>query len=567
MKLVRASWFVVLVVLVATLVVPVLRQQLRIGLEELRPANVRQMEENPAEATTRLLNPYQQRAIAFVDKTYSKDAEMLMAAGVLVDNAETLKRAAGMGKSPVVWAAYGEKLMQTVPTFHRIGGSGVDPADAEAIREEEKRIAEEGQPTKLTPEQAEPYLSALRSWQEADPENAMPVALEARLLYGLHRDKDAFVVWAQAGRMPAIKSYAVERSHAVQRLLVAMGMPKAEAMVNADMSLMFPTMARLRDSARFAMYEGRLAAMREDATTAITWWQSTADFGRNTRDSADTLIGCLVGIAIQGIGAGPVWKWVPDQVSGIPGGPLLGGRYFWGDQHSLYVEHMGEENDRGLRDSLVLGNLRSQAIRAYTTEDLGAYKGYFNATRYLGFAGLALGIAAFPLIVYLAFGSWSRRAADQATGLRPAWQFILALLALSPAVIGALIVLHQPVFAENASGKMIAALVSGLAGFAFLVLVLPLLAAIPSRAAGARFRTAWRGNLRRLLPVMIAFCALIFLGMNAYAARMRSQWAEKWSAPGVSEMSELIRSLGDKWTNPTIPPDAWRAEYPPEPPN
>jgi len=566
MKLVRASWLVVLVVLVATLVVPVLRQQLRIGLEELRPANVRQMEENPAEATTRLLKPYQQRAVSFVEKTYPNDAEMLMAAGVLADNEETLKRAAGMGKSPVAWAAYGEKLMQTVPTFHRIGGSGVDPADAEAVREEEKRIAEEGEPTKLTPEQAEPYLSALRSWQEADPENALPVALEARLLYGLHRDKDAFVVWAQAGRMPAIKSYAVERSHAVQRLLVAMGMAKAEAIVNADMSLMFPTMARLRDSARFAVYEGRLAAMRGDATTAITWWQSTADFGRNMGGSADTLIGCLVGIAFQGIGAGPVWKWVPDSISGIPGGPLLGGRYFWGDQHALYVEHMGEQNDRELRDGIVVGKLRTQASSEYM-KGFGAYEGYYDATRYLGFAGVTVGLALFLLVVYLVLGSWSRRTADEATALRPVWQFILALLVIAPAVAGCVLVLRQPVFQEDSSARMIAALVSGLAGFAFLVLVLPLLAAIPSRAAGARFRTAWRGNLRRLLPVTIALCAIIFLVMSAYAARLRSQWAEKWSAPGVSEMSELIRSLGDKWTNPTIPPDAWRAEYPPEPPN
>jgi Na+/H+ antiporter NhaC len=196
----------------------------------------------------------------------------------------------------------------------------------------------------------------------------------------------------------------------------------------------------------------------------------------------------------------------------------------------------------------------------------GAYEGYYDATRYLGFAGIAVGLVLFLVVIYLAFGSWSRRAADEATNLRPVWQFILALLTLSPAVICALIVLRQPAFAENASGKMIAALVSGLAGFAFLVLVLPLLAAIPSRAAGARLRTAWRGNLRRLLPVMIALCAIVFLGANAYAARMRSQWAEKWSAPGVSEMSELIRSLGDKWTNPAIPPDAWRAEYAPTTP-
>jgi hypothetical protein len=565
MKVARASWFVVLVVLVVTLVVPALRQQLRVALEELRHANLRQTDEYPPALTTSLLKPYRDRAIAFVNQRYASDPDMLMAAALLTEDTDLLERAAEMGKSPVAWAAYVERLMQTVPTFHRIGGSGVDPADAEAVREEEKRIAEEGQPAKLTPEQAEPYLSALRTWQEADPENALPVALEARFLYGLHRDEDALTVWAQAGRMPLVSSHALERSRAVRRLLVAMGMPKPEAMVNADMSLVFPSFARLRDSARFATYEGRLAAMSNDPTTAITWWQSTADFGEHVRDSADTLIGCLVGIAIQGIGAAPVWRWVPDQVSGVPNGPLLGGRYFWGAQHTLYVEHMGAEAADGMRDSLVLGKLKSQASREYM-KGLGAYEGYFGAGRYLVFAGASFLLAAFLLVVYLVFCSWSRRAADEATNLHALWQLVLAVLILTPLVAGAVIALRQAPFDHQAEGKMIAALVSGLAGFVLLILAIPLLSAIPSRAAGFRFRTAWRGNLRRLLPVMIALCAIIFLGMSAYAAHLRSQWAQKWSAPGVSEMSDMVRSLGDKWTHPTIPADAWRAEYPPAPP-
>ncbi|MFB3880325.1 MAG: hypothetical protein ACE149_03630 [Armatimonadota bacterium] len=563
MKLVRASWFVVLVVLAVTLVVPVLRQQLRIGLEELKPKNVRELGEYPPDIPGPLLKAYQHRALAFVEKTYPNDAEMLMAAGVLADNEQALKRAAETGKDPVAWAAYGEKLMQTVPAFERIGSSGVDPADAEAVKEEEERIAESGQPDRLTPEQADPYLAALRSWQEADPENALPVALEARLLYGLHRDQDACSVWAQAGRMPEVKSHAVERSRAFQQLLVAMGMPRPEAMVNADLSLMFPTMARLRDIARFAVYEGRLAAMRGDATTALTWWQSTADFGQHMEDSADTLIGMLVGIAIQGIGAAPAWRWVPDGVSGIPGGPLLGGRYFWGPQHSLYVEHMGEEHDQELRDRLVLGKLRSQASREYIKGG-GSYEAYLYATRYLGFAGIAVGLALLLLVLYLAFGSWSRRAADEATNLRAAWQLILPLLTLAPAAVGSAIVLSRPLMAEDDPNGSVAALLAGLAGSVLLVLIIAPLAAIGSRAAGARFRTVWRGNLRRLLPVTIALCALIFLGTSAYAAQLRSQWAEKWSAPGVTEMTDMIRSLGDRWTHPTFPPDAWRAEYPPE---
>jgi len=334
-------------------------------------------------------------------------------------------------------------------------------------------------------------------------------------------------------------------------------------MVNADMSLIFPSFARLRDCARFATYEGRLAAMRNDPTTAITWWQSTADFGRHMQERSDTIIGLLVGIAIQGIGAAPVWRWVHDGQSGIPDGPLMGGRYFWGNHHALYVEHMGEQNDRDLRDSLVLGKLRSKATREYTG-GWGAYEGYLSAGRYLAFASASFLLAALMLALYLVFCSWSRRAADEATNMRSLWQLVLAILILTPVVAGAAVILRQPPFDHQAEGKIIAALLSGLAGFVLLLVVIPPLAAISSRAAGFRFRTAWRGNLRRLLPVMIALCAIILLGMSAYAARLRSQWAERWSAPGVSEMTDMIRSLGDKWTNPPIPADAWRAEYAPE---
>jgi hypothetical protein len=558
----RLSWFVLLVVAAATLAVPALRQQLRLGLSDMRPSTLRQIEQNPEAAADPLLKPYRERAVGFVNQRYANDPEMLMAAAVLAQDDDLLKRAAAMGKSPVAWAAYVERLMQTAPGFARIGSSGVDPADAAAVRDEEQRIAESGEPTKLTPEQAEPVLSALRSWQEVDPENALPVALEARFLYGLHQDRDALAVWAQAGRMPEVRSHGLDRARAVARLLTAMGMPKPEAMVNAGASLLFPSYARLRDNARFAVYEGRLAAMGGDPSTAVTCWQSTIDFGQHMEDSADTLIGFFVASAIQGIGAGPVWQWVPDSRSGIPNGPLFDGRFFWGDRHSLYVEQMGERNDEELRDRLVLTRLRSQATRGHTA-DLGMFESYSHARRFLGFAAAASLVIAVLLATFLIFGSWSRRPADEATRLHPLWQLLLAAVLLAAPIEAVILLSRQPPSEPQTEAAIAATLGAALAGFMLLVLAVPALAAVSSRAEGARLRTAWRGNLRRILPVMIALCAVTLLGLSAHAARLRSQWAEKWSAPGVTEMSELIRFLGDKWTNPTIPPDAWRAEYPP----
>jgi len=560
MRLVRISWLIVLAVIIITAVVPALRRQPRIGLYALVPGkDIVQQPDAPLRA---MLKPYQERATAFVEEQYPNDPKMLMAAGMLTEDTDLLKHAAETADTPVTWAAYGERLMQIAPSFNRIGSSGVNPADAAAVAQEQKRIAESGFPDRLTPQQADPILAALRSWQDADPENALPVALEARYLYGLHRDSDALSTWAQAGRMPLITSHAIDRTKAVERLLMAMGMPRPEAIVNSNLSLLFPSFARLRDTARIAVYEGRLAAMRGDPGTAITWWQSAADFGRHMQESTDSIIGFLVGVAIEVIGASPVWQWAPGDRSGIPDGPLFGGRYFLGDQHSLYVEQMGEANDQALLDSLILSKLQTQASRNYTGGG-GIFEGYLNAARHLAVAATILALAVHLLVIFLAVGAWSRRAADEATDLRPVWQLIMAAaIVLPPVALLSSALGIDPTddswlrpFITHAS---IAAAASGLA-----LILLPLLAALSSRAPGARFHTAWRGNLRRVLPVAIALSALLILGLSAYAAHLRAGWVAKWSAPGVTEMSDMVQTLGDEWTNPTIPPDAYRAQYPP----
>jgi len=557
MRLVRASWLIVLAVIIVTAAVPALRRLPRIGLYALVPGkDIVQQPDAPIRA---MLKPYQERAAAFVEERYPNDPEMLLAAGVITEDADLLKRAAETANTPLAWAAYLERLAENAPAFERIGSSGVNPADAAAVAQEEKRIAESGLPDRLTPEQAEPVLSMLRRWQEADPENALPVAVEARYLYGLHQDADALIAWSQAGRMPLVTSHAVARADAVRRLLTAMGLPEPEALLNSQILLVFPSFARLRDNARFAVYEGRLAAMRDDPVTAITWWQSTADFGLHMQESTDTIIGFLVGAAVQSIGTAPAWRWEHDDRTGLQGGPLLGGRIFYGAQHQLYAAHMGARKDQELRDALILGKLRTQVSRGYTRGG-GMFEGYLTAARYLAFAAMIL---VQLLVIFLAVGAWSRRAADEATDLRPAWQLIMAAAIVLPPVAVLISALRidptddswlRP-FVTQAS---IAALASGLA-----LILLPLLAALRSRAPGARLLTAWRGNLRRLLPVAIALSALLFLGLSAYAARLRAGWSAKWSAPGVTEMSDMVQTLGDEWSDPTIPPDAWRLEHPP----
>ena len=74
--------------------------------------------------------------------------------------------------------------------------------------------------------------------------------------------------------------------------------------------------------------------------------------------------------------------------------------------------------------------------------------------------------------------------------------------------------------------------------------------------------TAWRGNLRQTLPLTIAVCAVLSLGLGLAGRVSRERWVREWYT-GPHEMAVVTQALGDRWERPTIPPDAWRAEPPP----
>ncbi len=605
MLLLRASWITVGLVVLITAAIPGLREQ--VGLMRADLVSRFDVESDPSEAHLAQMQPWCDRAVSFVGQHHPDDSDMVLAAGVLAGDVSALEAAAEASDDPVAWAAYCELLESYGPGltggggFERIGLSGIDPADAAAVEEEERRIAESGIPTQLTPQQVERNLRALRAWQEADPENGLPVALEARYLYGLHHDGDALIAWSQAGRMRLITTHAIARARDVQRLLSAMGMPEADALARSWEVLIFPSFARLRSMARVGYYEGRLAQMAGDPWGAINWWQSTVGLGRGLQESADTVIQFHVGVAIEGIGARPVWEWHPDTVTGIPDGPLSGGRYFHARQHDFYVQHMGWRAEKDMIESLARAKVRSRLLHECTggPGGFGAFDDYYQANRHIGGAALCALLAIVMVVVFLMFGTWLRHAADDATQLSSAWQVLLTLLMLLPAglLISLALAIHAggptpggqaptagppegpaasialpaarvaALSALRAVGRWAAArpyVVVGLLMASLLAAVLlPLLAAALARAPGTRLPTAWRGNLRRVLPVAAALSALLFLGLNLTALRLRSAWAAKWSAPGVTEFSDMVGQLGDAWEEPEIPFDAWRAELPP----
>ena len=112
-------------------------------------------------------------------------------------------------------------------------------------------------------------------------------------------------------------------------------------------------------------------------------------------------------------------------------------------------------------------------------------------------------------------------------------------------------------------GNTLSPLVKGSVVTIVAAILLPLLAALGTRVKGAKLVTAWRGNLRRMLPVTAAVCALVFLASGLIAAQERSTWLANWKQGKLGSFAMMKRNLGAAWTNPTVPPGAWHAEYPP----
>ncbi len=567
MPRIRAAWLVLIIVIVVVAAASPLRQQVRLQWAMLPQLSRRQppgFSDQPFGSATMLLVPYQDSCVAFVTRHYPNDPEMLLAAGALADDKELLRRAAEVGKTPAAWAAYVDALLQTEPRFERVGASGVDPADSNAVAQEEQRIAESRSPTKLSPQQAAPGLKALDAWHAADPENGLPLAMQALYLYGLHRDDAVLPQWETAGRLPEVSNRSQERTRAMTRLLVRMGMPEPEAIAASSAAVVFPSLARLRTCARIAAYEGRLAQMQGRATDAVRWWDSTAELGRHMQASADAIIGFLVGVAVEAIGGAPAWQWYQDRASGVPNGPLFQGRYFYGSQHTLYVGEEGETAASQLRDQLVVGKLRTQLVRRYT-EGLTVFGDYYRSDRLLAFGQLTAVLLLLLLVLFAVTGTWSRQAADQATDLGWVWQGIITVLVLAPVAAIGVAILRAPISGEMPSTAIpVARIIVSLGLSAVAAIVLPLFAAAFSRRSPARPRTAWRGNLRRVLPTALALGAILYLGLALAAMSVRTRWTGEMTRPGMSEMTWLVQKAGPAWSHPQMPPDSWRAGYPPK---
>ena len=520
-------------------------------------------EEEPS-AADKMLAPYRRRAVEFVKHHHPTDPELLMAAGLLTEDEqvglELLRKAVAMRGPPALWAAYLQRLMEAGPGWVRPAEMGGDPADPkwdeywQQLREDTKL------PDRIPGEQAAPILKAARAWQQADPRNAMPVMVEFRYLYALHRDAEAFARWREAGRLPQVEDHTLDMSRAITRLLIRQGVREEDAVMAPYEATMVPSeySAQLRGAARTARVEGRWAQLRGRPKDAIAWWEATMELGRHLQESSTSHIGVLVGIAIEGIGAAPTWKWHLESDRATA--PILGGRIYYGPQHAFYVSQVGDAADRLTRDCLVRSKVRSMLLREQSSKPTAQPRVRWGVL--LSIAGMAVGMLVVFLLVFAAISLRHRRETDEATELSHALRVTVALVGLLPMAAG--MVLYWMALDRRAPpAAVITALIAGLAAWLLTTVTLPLFAAFRTRRSGARLTTAWRGNLRKMLPVAMLVCALLALGFTIAGRHVRGKWIRQYTSPGYSEIARLKAVLGPKWDHPPVPPDAWRAENPP----
>lgn len=586
----RVSWLVALTAALLTLATPTFRQQLRLQQQAgaLPPAGFRPPEwlsPEPREGTelwelllergsldvwwewaqvggdwiSRLTDSWTKHVASGASSTRSALLEAALQPGPdLTVGGDALQAAALSSPEPFVHSAATRSLLRGV-SYGRIELLIIDPSDPERIAQARREVAESPRLLDSSLDDASQLLRALRRWQQVDPENGLPLAVEAWLLFGLHRDQEAVQRWLQASRCRVMSTRAAETHVAARTVLERAGAAEPEAglaALSSDLSLAgfgHP----LREAARAFKYEGLLACTQGRQADAARIWRATTDIGSKLVAGSDNAIECLIGIAVLGIGISPAWHWYPDRVTGTPEGPLRGGRVFPGPHHATHLSQMGGEADRLARDTLVQAKVRSSMLSDYSRLRMADTR-YGRAMFLLSLNALILAQILVLLAAFCLVSVRGRRQADAASPLSGLWSTLIAAAAALPvAGVGicsaaAVTYPHVPVAVAWSVPYVPLA----------LALSLTLVAAPFRRAEIRRALVAWRGSLRRVLPPAVALLAVAFVVTGALAAQRRAAEHASWKQAGWTERGRLVRHFGDRWEHPTIPQDAWRDEQP-----
>lgn len=602
----RTCWAVVGVVAIIVAVIPALRDiaRLQIGawLPHRAPARAEAFYEGFAEgffgldyATpegygdrwSRHSSPrYERAAITLAERRSESDPDLLTAAARSADSLATAKgwlgkkadeqvllveamsmrlRAAQQGNSSMRWAAYVAALFSSHVRCERIGALGADPGDAASIEAAQRSIAESAR--NYAGEQVSPrqrlaevrnLLDSLGHWQEVDPRNALPVALEAWVLYSAHRDAEALQRLRDASALPLVTDRGPEEAQAIGTLLQAVGVPAYEAALSSQGAAMALTFSsQLRQLARVGVFEGRRAQIAGRPRDAVALWQAVVDLGRHAARTARSSMEHLVGVAVEGVGADPVWQWCSDRLTGIPEGPLMGGRLFYGREHDLYVAQMGQRASEQLRDALIADKVRASVMREY----LGRVEAGSLKKMYLvGYLSLVSQLMMAQLVVFLAIlaaASWRRRRVASPPAIAGSGALVVAVSAL---VMSSILwaVIAGVLFPDRRA----------VPGFPLSFVVLPgmvvllasVLASLREKGRAGGFLSRWMASIRGVTFPLLALLAISYLAVVSGVAGLRSHLTRQMRS---SEMTRIRAWAGTRWDAPRIPADSWRPQLPP----
>lgn len=505
-------------------------------------------------------------ALEFAQRRHPDDADMLIAAAALTPDGDSARRllaelAARDGR-PVTWAAYVDSLLESGPHYYREETAGVDPDSAPGMAEVRRIIEERNLRTVLVPGGIAPVMDAVRSWQQAEPGNALPLAIEAWGLYGLHQDADAFERWVAASRLPRVSAWASDRTRSVSRLLASMGMPKPEAVLAARPAIRTPSLGRLRECAFAAHYAGHSAEAAGDRNEALRRWQASIDLGRHAQDSADTVSTFMAGVEVESIGASPVWVWRSDAVTGLRTRGGAGGRFFFGPHHDLYVNKVGQAADRELVGRLAAADKQTRMVDAAAGR-IRVAKHYARAVEFLVFGQMVAGFAVSAGLV-LVFSLLLLPRSAGGHGIPAIWGAAIALTGVVALAAAAGIVLaYAPMFPfAPLLAPTAVQLAIGIACPLFLAAGLSLMAAARHRPS-LGVLTRWAATLRGALAFTVLLASLLYLVLGLAAMNLRGRFLRPWQRPGVTEMHLIAGTVGPLWSRPHILPDAWTAQDPP----
>jgi hypothetical protein len=305
MRLCRFALVFVVAVAGVTALVPALRDQARLQLAMLpRPGDAAR--EPTRDPVVDWLVACSDTALDFA-RAHPNDPEFLLAAALIASDRDAARAAlreltTSNGRS-VAWSVYLDEVLAQTPLYYREETAGIHPGDTRALAEARRLIDERNLCTALTADEATRVIEAAQEWQQIDPENALPVALEAWSLWGLHRDEEALEKWTAASRLPRLSAYVSERIAAMSHLLVAMGGPPPEAILAARFVIRSSSLDLLAPCAFAASYAGHCAVAAGEPEQALLCWQSTIELGIHAHETAESVPGFQAGAGLARLGA------------------------------------------------------------------------------------------------------------------------------------------------------------------------------------------------------------------------------------------------------------------------